>query len=638
MTADPRPDNEQELPPQQMSGVREEHYRALFDSIDEGVCLIERLPRRADGLRDYRYLAMNPAMQQMFSIPDLSGQSMRDNFPDKVEDWYDDYDRVLETGRAIRFQRESVPQGKTLDMYLARIEDGSATKLFAVMQDITERRRAQEALARSEGRFRALVQASSDVVFCMNVDWSEVRSITGPDADTNEAAFSSEALERSMETFDRPRIRAAVLEGISNKVPFELEHAFRRADGTVGWCDWRAVPLLDSDWQIVEWVAMARDITERKRESESKYRSLFESIDEGFCIIEMLFDEREQPVDYRLLEVNPAFERQTGLQDVEGRRIREILPAYEGYWIEILGRVARSGEPTRFRNRVAALHRWYDVYVWRYGLPQHRQVAVLFNDVTDRVQAMQSLRELNESLEARVEERTRQLRVLAGRLTLAELAERRRVSKILHDDLQQLLYGIEMKLSQVEAGLPKAFPALLRSDLQEAHAWLGNAITATRRLTVDLSPPILQKEGLVDALQWLQRQMRELHGMQVKLEAAHAFFLPDQELRVLLFQVVRELLFNVKKHAGTLHATVRLEEAAGEIVVHVIDGGIGFDVAELSQRTAAEGGFGLSGARERLELIGGRLAVRSRPGEGAHLEIHVPLAPERRVSRTRTRS
>lgn len=638
MTTNPHPDDEQSVPPERISGVREEHYRALFDSIDEGVCLIERLPRRADGLRDYRYLAMNPAMQQMFSIADLTGQSMRDNFPDKVEEWYDDYDRVLETGEAIRFQRESVPQGKMLEMYVARIEDGSATRLLAVMQDITERRRAQEALTQSEARFRALVQASSDIVFRMNADWSEVRSIEGNDLDADEAAFTNEALERSMETMDRPRIRAAILEGIGNKVPFDMEHAFRRADGTIGWCEWRAVPLMDGEWRIVEWVAMARDITERKQQSEARYRSLFDSIDEGFCIVEMLFDEGEQPVDFRYLEVNPAFERQTGIRNAEGRRTREFPLEAEPYWYQIFGRVALTGEPTRFRNRAAALHRWYDVYAWRYGRPQDRQVAILFNDVTDRVQAMQAMRELNESLEARVEERTRQLRVLAGRLTLAELEERRRVSKILHDDLQQLLYGIEMKLSQVEAGLPEACPELLRSDLQEAHDWLGNAITATRRLTVDLSPPILRKEGLVDALQWLQRQMRELHGMEVKLEAAHAFYLPDQELRVLLFQVVRELLFNVKKHAGTLLATVRLEEADGEIVVHVIDGGVGFDVAALGPRTTAEGGFGLSGARERLELIGGCLLVRSRPGEGAHLEIHIPAAPERRVSRARKRS
>jgi PAS domain S-box-containing protein len=122
-------------------------YRTLFESIDEGVCLVERLPLRPDGLRDYRYIAMNPAMQAMFGIPDLSGQSIRDNFPDQSEAWYDDYDRVLETGQSMRFERESVPQGLVLEMFVTRLEEGSGQRLLTVMQDVTKRRRAEQELA-----------------------------------------------------------------------------------------------------------------------------------------------------------------------------------------------------------------------------------------------------------------------------------------------------------------------------------------------------------------------------------------------------------------------------------------------------------------------------------------------------------
>lgn len=122
---------------------REALYRTLFDSVDEGVCLLEPLPLRPDGLRDYRYLAMNPAMQAMFGIPDLTGQSIRDNFPDEGEDWYDDYDRVLETGQPIRFKREAESQGMVLEMFVTRIEGSSGQWLLAVMQDVTDRIRAE---------------------------------------------------------------------------------------------------------------------------------------------------------------------------------------------------------------------------------------------------------------------------------------------------------------------------------------------------------------------------------------------------------------------------------------------------------------------------------------------------------------
>jgi PAS domain S-box-containing protein len=133
-------------------------------------------------------------------------------------------------------------------------------------------------------------------------------------------------------------------------------------------------------------------------QSEANYRSLFESIDEGFCVIEMLFDERGKPVDYRFLEMNAAFERQTGLVNAQGRTVQELVPGHEEHWFEIFGRVALTGEATRFQNHAAQLRRWYDVYAWRRGKPQNREVAVLFNDVTASKQAEEALRESEESL------------------------------------------------------------------------------------------------------------------------------------------------------------------------------------------------------------------------------------------------
>ena len=127
--------------------VSEALHRTLFEALDEGVCLFERLPLWSDGRRDYRYVAMNPAMQAMFGVPDLSGQSVRDHFPDEVEAWYDDYDRVLETGQPVRFERGSEPQGMVLEMFVTRVDDGSGQRLLAVMRDVTGRRRAAANLA-----------------------------------------------------------------------------------------------------------------------------------------------------------------------------------------------------------------------------------------------------------------------------------------------------------------------------------------------------------------------------------------------------------------------------------------------------------------------------------------------------------
>ena len=128
-------------------------------------------------------------------------------------------------------------------------------------------------------------------------------------------------------------------------------------------------------------------------ESEEHYRMLFNSIDEGFCIIEVIFDENEKPIDYRFLEINPSFEKQTGLIDARGKRMHELAPKHEEYWFEIYGKIALTGEPVRFVNRAEQLHRWYDVYAFRVGRPEDRQVAILFNDITKSRQTQDALRE-----------------------------------------------------------------------------------------------------------------------------------------------------------------------------------------------------------------------------------------------------
>ena len=138
--------------------------------------------------------------------------------------------------------------------------------------------------------------------------------------------------------------------------------------------------------------AQLTTVNEALRESEKKYRTLFDSIDEGFCTIEVLFDGNDNPIDYRFLEVNPSFEKQTGIQNAQGRRMREIAPQHEEHWFEIYGRIALTGEPVRFENQAAQLHRWYDAYAFRVGEPGDRKVAILFKDITERKQAEEELR------------------------------------------------------------------------------------------------------------------------------------------------------------------------------------------------------------------------------------------------------
>lgn len=132
-----------------------------------------------------------------------------------------------------------------------------------------------------------------------------------------------------------------------------------------------------------------------QREADQKYRTMFDLIDEGFCVVEVIGGEGGEPIDYRFLETNASFERQTGLVDAIGRRMRELEPLHEEHWFERYARVAQTREPERFEDRADALGRWYDVYAFPVGDPGLRLVGILFRDTIERKRAEEELARLN---------------------------------------------------------------------------------------------------------------------------------------------------------------------------------------------------------------------------------------------------
>lgn len=167
-------------------------------------------------------------------------------------------------------------------------------------------------------------------------------------------------------------------------------------------------PLKDADDRVLGVNVVVQEITELKareaerrkaealiKRSEQRYRSLFDSIDEGFCVIEVLFDETGKGIDYRFLEVNQQFEQQTGLKDAIGKTMRELVPEIESYWAELYGEIARTGHPVRYENAAKEMNRWFDAYAFRFEESEPNRIAVLFRDITDRKRTEEELRQKN---------------------------------------------------------------------------------------------------------------------------------------------------------------------------------------------------------------------------------------------------
>ncbi|MDZ4859119.1 MAG: ATP-binding protein [Candidatus Hydrogenedentes bacterium] len=241
-----------------------------------------------------------------------------------------------------------------------------------------------------------------------------------------------------------------------------------------------------------------------------------------------------------------------------------------------------------------------------------------------------------EQLENRLRERTIQVQRLAGELTLAEQREREKLALTLHDTLQQLLVAAKLRAEMLRGASGEPIAELA----EEVRGLISECIGISRTLTGEISPPILRKGGLIPALEWLCRWMKEKHKLDVSLSVNGQISMYREDLTILLFQSVRELLFNVVKHSGVDTAKIDVGQHGNEIRIMVSDEGIGFDVSTTPalKPTDQTGGLGLFTTQERLHLLGGYSELDSAPDQGFRFTLVAPTAAPFSAASEETRS
>jgi PAS domain S-box-containing protein len=539
-----------------------------------------------------------------------------------------------------------------------RDSDGQMTGVVIVFRDITARMQAENALRESEAHFRALTEALPQIVWTsdaeggiewFNQHWYAYTGRAPEDGrDQNrQEVIHPEDLPGTLTSWDRARQRGVV---------YENEQRLRRGDGEYRWFLSRAWPLCDLAGNVVRWVGTDTDIQEIKQAEAVLHRSRTE--------LEAVVQERTATLANVNRELNRTLDELRASQAavaVEQRRFRDVLemlpisvalvnmdhrmPFTNRFFRERFGEIGvrrcfeflfgraepcpacktslvRDTMSPRSSDWTGPDGRSYELANFPFVADDDSTLVMEVGvDVTERCRVEAELRAVN----VKLDQRATQLRALTTELAQAEDRERRRLAQILHDHLQQLLVATRFS---AESLCRTAKEESQRSSAAQMLELLDQAIGASRSLTVQLSPPILHEAGLAAGLMWLARWMESKHDFKVEVATPEPEEELSDDLRLLFFQAVRELLFNAVKHSGARSARVELDTGSpGEIRATVSDQGCGFDAA-AQEASAAPGGFGLFNIRERFAYFDGRVSIDSSPGRGTRVAL---TAPVRRV-------
>jgi len=508
---------------------------------------------------------------------------------------------------------EEKVEDRIFSCIIAPVKDTEYVNLYG--RDVTERKRAEEALAQSEQKYKELFESAREAIIIMDLNGK----ITDANRIVEEYGLKrDQLLGKSILDFIPVNHRARAAKDFDElchgtPVKGEMEVIAPKGNFTV---EYRDNPIVRGG-QIVAVQAILTDITERKRaeetlhESEERFRCLYEQAPLSYQSLD---------VEGRLIEVNQAWLDLLGYSrdEVIGRWFGDFLAPHEvDAFKERFPRFKATGtahvdlEMVQRAGSTIIVH--IDGRIGRDERRQFKQTHCILYDITEQKRAQEKLKAYQAKLKS-----------LASELALAEERERRRIAAGIHDDIGQKLALAKMELQLLARSPGKS---KIPASLDSVCARIDEAIEDAHSLTFELSNPALYDLSFEAAIElWLLERIQKKHGIKCTVIADEQAVPLDENSKVVLFRAVRELAVNVAKHAKATALTVTIEKLENSVQITCKDDGLGFAPPEGGALPRDVGGFGLFNIKERLEYLGGSMKLESAPGRGTLITLSLPAS------------